>query len=421
MTAKAILAGPEALTALENLAAKAERELLICLPELAPTTPLLTERLTSLGLDTWADLLALLSRRGLDLRILIADTDPLLAPDRHRAVWTRATGFADVLQGEAQLICAAHGQIAGGLRAWPLRRRLRAAMAALRAMDAAQLTPVQRALLATGVAPRPADIRQSFAIADGHRALIGGADLGRDTHAATALTIEDKDFCGALRAHFADTWAQACASNAPSLAASLAAHATPIACPTRPQSRDDLRLLRTLSQPQGGATPRPMVDDIEVALIRLLSSAQDRVMIRTAAFCHDALAQALVQAAASPALKVALHLPTDTTGTWDDAHAAAVGAASLRQLQTAFGPRLTLSADPEAAQSATVCLIDDVTLLGSATLTRRACRWNSEAMGLVRDAALTQSLLPLFNTPDLATLDVPDTPVARTLWPADLF
>ncbi|WP_323766998.1 phospholipase D-like domain-containing protein [Antarctobacter sp.] len=419
MTTQALLSASEAASALERLAATAKGELLLCLPRLSPTTALVTPDLRDGGLETWADLLALLSRRGLDLRILIADTDPLLSSDRHRAAWTHASGFADVLQGEAQLLCAAHGQRATGLRAHFLRRHLAPALTTLRAEDTTRLTPVQRTVLTTGPIPRPADIPQSFAVADGTRAVIGGPDLGTKVPNLLALAIEDADFCGALRGQFADTWTDARNSAAPS----LAAHATPINCATRPQSRDDLRLLRTLSRPQKGVGPRPLADDVEGALTRLFAAARRRVLIRTAAFRHDGLAQALAGAATSDGPEVMLLLPPTTTGTWDDDHAAAQQAAILRQLQAAYGARLTILSDPTADGSATLCQIDDVTLLGSATLTRRACRWNTEAAVLARDPDLTEAIYAhvsnTFGGGD--RLDVPAANPGRSRLPDDLF
>lgn len=422
MTARAMLSATQAAGALERLVASAENEVLLCLPGLSPVAPLVTPDLRERGMDTWADLLAWLSRRGPDLRILIADADPLLAPDRHRAAWTRASGIADVLQGDAQLICAAHGQRATGLRAWPLRRRLAPALAALRAGDPARLTPVQRALLTSGPVPRPADISQSFAVADGQRAVIGGPDLGTDADSAFALAVEDSDFCGALRGHFADSWADACTSGG----ASLAARTPPVDCPTRPQSRDDLRLLRTWSRPQRGLGPRTIADDIEIALTRLFATAKRRVLIRTAAFRHDGLGQALIKAA-THGPKLTLLLPPRTAGTWDDARANALQATRLRQLRDAFGDRLTTGTDAAAATGATLCVIDDVTVLGSAALTRRACRWNSETAVLARDAALADLFAETLGAglPDgAADGPTPDTAAAKpglSLLPDDLF
>lgn len=419
MTTRALRSAKDAAAALERLAATAKHELLLCLPQLSPTAALVTPDLRDGGLETWGDLLALLSRRGIDLRILIADTDPLLSPDRHRAAWANTSGFADVMQGGAQLVCAAHGQRATGLRARALRQRLAPALETLRAADPARLTPVQRPLLTTGPVPHPADIAQSFAVADGLRAVIGGPDLGTDGPAVLALSVEDADFCGALRGQFADTWAGADTSGAPS----LAARTTPVGCQTRPQSRADLRLLRTLSRPQKGLGPRRRVDDVEGALTRLLGSARRRVLIRTAAFRHDGLAQALAGAATPDGPDVTLLLPPATRDTWDDAHAAALGDSVLHQLRSAYGARLTARADPTAGNGATLCLIDDVTLLGSATLTRRACRWNTEAVVLARDPELTEALYTHFSD----TLDrwqplkISAPRHSRTRLPDDLF
>ncbi len=391
MTVRALLSAGEAAAALETLAASARSELLLCLPRLAPDRPLVLPDLRDRGLDTWGDLLALLSRRGLSLRILVSDPDPLLTPQAHRAAWRRASGFADVLQGSAQLLCAPHGQVAQGPRSYLLRRRLAPAMTALRAEDPARLTPVQRALVQDGAGARPAEIHQAFALADGAGAVIGGPDLGTDAPSVMALHIADADFCGALRGHFADCWAAALDSGA-----ALAAPGSALDNPTRPQSRDDLRLLRTQSRPRTGLAPRTLANDVEPALVRLFSTARRRILIRTSALRHDGLTQALAQAAQTPDLHLILLLPPETRGTWDDTRAAALQVAALARLQAAYGDRLALVSDPQA--EGLLCLVDGITVIGSTSLTRRACRWNSEAAALIRDERLTETLLAHLGT-----------------------
>ena len=427
MTVRGLLSADETAAALETLAASARSELLLCLPRLAPDRPLVLPDLRERGLETWGDLLALLSRRGLSLRILVPDPDPLLAVQAHRATWRRVSGLADVLQGSAQLVCAPHGHVAHGLRGALLRRRLGPALTALRAEDPARLTPVQRALVQDGASPHPAGIHQGFALADGANAVIGGPELGTDAASVMGLRIADDDFCGALRGHFADCWADALNSGA-----SLAAPASGLDSPSRPQSRDDLRLLRTLSRPARGFAPRTLANDAEPALIRLFSHAQRRILIRTGALFHDGLTQALEKAAQSPDLHLILLLPPETQGTWDDARAAALQGAALTRLQHAYGDRLALVADPKA--EGMLCLVDGTTVIGSQALTRRACRWNSEAAALVRDESLTRSLLAhlgagLSGDPDRAAtwaargpaLRVSTGTPGRSLLPDDLF
>lgn len=427
MTLRALLSAGEAAAALESLAANARSELLLCLPRLAPDRPLVLPELRERGLETWGDLLALLSRRGLSLRILVADPDPLLAVQAHRAAWRRASGIADVLQGGAQLICAPHGHVARGLRGALLRRRLTPAMTALRAEDPARLTPVQHALVQGGASARPAEIHQAFALADGAGAVIGGPDLGTDAPSVMALQVSDDDFCGALRGHFADCWAAALDSGA-----ALAAPASALDNPTRPQSRDDLRLLRTMSRPARGFAPRTLANDAEPALIRLFSTARRRILIRTGALRHDGLTQALAKAAQTPDLHLILLLPPETRGTWDDARAAALQDAALARLKEAYGNRLALVSDPQA--EGMLCLVDGTTVIGSQALTRRACRWNSEAAALVRDERLTETLLAHLGTglsgdPDRAATCAAQGPALplsgdrprRSLLPDDLF
>lgn len=388
MTARALTSAAEARVALERLAATARQDLLLCLPALSAATPLVMPELRERGLETWGDLLALLPRRGVSLRILVPDCDPLQDPARHRAAWAAVSGLADVLPGEVQLLCAAHGQRASGLKGWLLGRHLRPALGSLRADEQPGLTPVQRGLLRHRPAPQPVEINQTFAVADGQRAILGGHDLGSDGMQVLALWVDDGDFAGALRGHFADTWSDAMNAGAPSLGAS----ATEIPTPTRPQSRDDLRLLRTRSCPRPGFAPRAVAEDFAPALKRLIGTARQRIVIRTTALLHPDLADALVQASGRQDLQFFLLLPQQPVGTWDNAQAAGLQAKVLARLHSAYGQRLVARTLTNPTP-ATLCLIDDTCVIGSTALTHRACHWNTETAALVRDGALTQAFL----------------------------
>ncbi len=406
MTVRALTTAEDSARALERLAATARQDLFIAVPHLTPDTPLQIPELRERGLEAWADMLALLTRRGVCLRMLVADCDPVTAPDRHRAAWAAASGFADVVQGDAQVICAAHGHQVSGLWDWRLRRRFKPALAALRSEDPARLTATQRQVNAKGPAFRPAEMPQSFALKDDSACVLGGPDL--------SLAIEDTDFCGALRGHFTDCWTAALKTGAKS----LAAPAAPLDSPRRPQSRADMRLLRSQSRPAAGFAPRPLNTDHESALTRRLGDARHCVVVRTRAFRHDGLAKVLAEAASkAPDLQVILLLPPEEGHDWDAARAADLQAQALNTLRKAFGDRLTCVEAPGTVTTAV--LIDDATaLIGSAALTRRACRWNTEASALVQDPALAKALLDQIGAQFLGTGTDPTNMRRAATWTA---
>ncbi|MGP6087706.1 hypothetical protein [Antarctobacter jejuensis] len=428
MTARALITETDSALALERLAATARRDLYLAVPHLTPDTPLQIPELRERGLEVWADLIALLTRRGVTLRMIVADTDPLLTPGRHRAAWKTASGFADVVQGDAQVICAPHGQQVSGLWEWRLRRRYKSALTALRSEDPAMLTAVQRRILTGGPEFRPVEMPQSFALADDRACVIGGPDL--------ALAIEDGDFCGALRGHFTDCWTAALSGGAQSLAAPAAVLDTP----RRAQSRADLRLLRGFSRPAPGFGPRPLGTDHEAALERLFRDARHSVLVRTRAFRHDGLAKALIEAAGqSPDLQVILLLPPKDIHSWDGPRAATLQAQTLKALSAAFGNRLACVEAPGTVTT-TVVVDDWAAVVGSAALTRRACRWNTEVSALVGDAGLAAAIMDGLgaaylgqgtepaNMRDAAiwratckALDTGQTASARSALPDDLF
>ncbi|WP_425071215.1 phospholipase D-like domain-containing protein [Sagittula sp. S175] len=409
---KALLTRDDTLAALETLAADAQSELILAFRSFAPDTPLQTERLRELGLSTWTDLIPWLTRRGVRLFVAFGDDDPLLDSARHRRAWLTASGFANVAQGDAQILCAPHGQQAGAVWRWRLRGPLRRALKRLRQDEPRHLTMPQRATLKGTHPLRSQHINQSFAIADGERALIGGFSLDArrsDTawHDVAAL-IEDADFAGALRAHFADSWAAAIATKAPP----LATPARPFHSVTRRQSRPELRLLRTLSDPRTDPfrlTAQPRDTSFATQLARHFAAARDSVYIETTAFRDAALTEALTRAATSaPDLNVVLildpradRLPLAGAAGGVN-HARALQDAQLSRLCRAFGSRLTILTQALGQAPATgpdplpgrLAVIDRTfAILGSHVLTRRALALDTEASVLVRNPSFAADLL----------------------------
>lgn len=411
----------QTLAALETLAASAQAELIIACRCFAPDTPLRTERLRELGLDTWADLIPWLTRRGVRLFMTFGDVDPLLSSAQHRRAWLAVSGFANVAQGDAQILCAPHGQQAGWLWRLRLRRPLRHAMRRLRLDEARRLTLPQRAALASGGSAivRPQRVDHSFAIADGARAVIGGfaldaADWGPEWQ-DIAVQIEDTDFAGALRAHFADCWSDAIAAGAPPLASATRVFQSV----TRRQSRPELRLLRTRSVPSYGPTrlmAEPRDNSFAARLCQHLAEARHSIYIETASLRHPAYVAALLDAgAASPELQVILilhprqdNLPFDGALADTAEHARTLEAAQLSRLKRVFQSRLAVlvhewpdTGTPDVSTGEVpdpllgrVVIIDQTyAVLGSHDLTSRAAMLDTHASVLIHDAALASDLL----------------------------
>lgn len=297
MRLRALITAAEGMAALERLVASASSEILLCLTEAAPETPLAEPRLRERGLETWSDLIAWTARRDVAVRIMFCEPDPLMSPAAYRLAWMQASGFANVVSSDSQIICAPHGQKLGPLRRSLMRRRLSRAMAALRAAEPGQRTPVQRQILSLGAVVRVAQMQQSFAVADGKTALLGAFALEGEAEPPRpaeprVMLSDDSDFAAALRGHFTQSWNDALGAGAQSLASRAAVFDTRV----RAQSRPDLRLLRTLAAPAPGALrilPEPMVTDLARTLPKALSEAQRYVYIETPVLPDMRLVEAL--------------------------------------------------------------------------------------------------------------------------------
>ncbi|WP_136439713.1 phospholipase D-like domain-containing protein [Pacificoceanicola onchidii] len=435
MSATALITAAEGFPELERLVAGAERDLCLSFRNIDPQTRLRAPELQERGLRSWGDLIAWVSRRNVRLRLLLADFDPVFASNLHRTAWASASGFADVVGGKTQILCAPHGQQAGMFWRFLMRKRLRDAVRTLRSEDSTRLTPVQRAVLTSKPVLRPVTLHQKFAIADGARCVIGGMDINErsyddaehdrapeQTWHDISVALEDRDFCGALRGHFADCWNAAIDCGA----ASLAETPEPIDTTSRPQSRADLKLIRTMSKPCSGAfrlAPEPVAIDHETTLIKLFAEAERCIYIETQYLRHAALVDALVAAGtASLDLQLIMILPAapDTVlfegdEGWDARHAHALQIRSLDRLRAAFGDRTALLSPAQTQRApangpkldgagpiyvhSKVTIVDSAcALIGSANLNGRSMRWDSEASVLIRDHDFTGDLLQRLGT-----------------------
>ncbi|WP_135504009.1 phospholipase D family protein [Roseovarius aestuariivivens] len=430
-----LITAAEIFPELETLCDSAQEELFLCFRIFDPRTRLRGAALRSRGLQSWADLLADVASRGVRLRLIISDFDPLFTSDLHRGAWRAARGFTEAMTGapDAQILCAPHGQLAGRLWHLAMRRRIRRILARLRTDPAEALTPVQAQLLRHLPILRPVTIHQKFAVADGAQTVLGGLDVderrwddpdhdrpANDTWHDVSLAAHGP-VCKAVRAHFIDTWNTALSYGAPAVLGEGTKLDEPGGLlPHRPGSGPALK--RTVSMPRhwpGALAPRRHVTEHLEALTEALMTARRSIYLETQFFRHLPLARALAQAGRDhPDLNLILLMPAtpervafEGQSGFDVRHAQALQLRCLAHLDRAFGSRLALVSpvqprapvpgettdhvthDPIVYVHSKVSLIDDHWgMVGSANLNGRSMHWDTEASLVFTDPGTVTDL-----------------------------
>jgi phosphatidylserine/phosphatidylglycerophosphate/cardiolipin synthase-like enzyme len=418
--------------ALEEMVLDAREEILLSFRIFDARTRLRSAAARDLDLTTWADLLAHVAAKGLVIRLLLADFDPVFAPDLHREAWFSAGRFAARLTDhpKAEVLCALHdcapAPIWKRAFALPIRRRL----ADLRTRPHETLTPPQLRALQGEFDLRPVTLHQKLAVIDGTRAIIGGIDVDErrwddDTHDQRPEdTWHDVSMEVAgpvvadIRRHFADCWTRARSE----CGTTFSARTTPLDLPpVHGMSNAAPRLLRTVSTCAKGPTrfgPETKVREHETAHLDAFARAERSIYAETQFFRHLPLARALARRAEeAPELELILVLPTEPervifghdTG-MTARHAQALQLRCLTLLRRAFGERMALvsPAQPRPAPDGTplpvagsgiiylhskVTLVDDTTgIVGSANLNGRSLLWDTEASLQVFDPEVITGL-----------------------------
>lgn len=382
---------------------------------------------------TWFDLMIHTLRRGVSVRIVLSDFDPVARPRLHRATWRTVRMFwaaAEMAGPEARLVVvpSMHSAVAGiwpRLMFWPvvtsrlgrvagwLRRQVEShRMSALREMPG-----LQRMLVAKDELPHPrlfaipplypATHHQKLAVFDGRRLYIGGLDLDErfyDTpdHRQPAhqtwhdvQLMLDGPIAADARAHLMG-FLDIIAGDAPP------GHPTP--------ERDGYRFVRTLSRLRGrGAwrflSPEPVVNEIEAAHHAAIGQAERLIYVETQYFRNRNMARRLAEAARrNPELRMILILPAapdDVAFEGSTGLDARLGeflqAKCLRILRRGFGRRLFVggAAQPRRTREkgraqlrgapliyihAKVSIFDEsLAIVSSANLNGRSLRWDTEA------------------------------------------
>jgi phospholipase D1/2 len=462
----------EAYPALERAFLAAESEIVAGFRVFDLKTKLRSPEAQAVG-ETWFDLMIHTLRRGVEVRIVLADFDPVARPRLHRATWRTVRMFwaaAEMAGPGARLavIPSMHSAVAGiwpRLLFWPVVKArlgrvagwLRRQVVPHRLRALREMPGVERMLVAKDQMPRPrffvvpplypATHHQKLAVFDGRRLYIGGLDLderfydtpdhrlpGHETWHDVQLMLEGPVAQDA-RAHllgFLDIIAGTVAPGVP----------TP--------ERDGVRFIRTLSRRRGrGAwrflSPDPVVSEIEAAHRAAVGDAQRLIYVETQYFRDRRLARRLADEARSkPDLRMILILPAapdDVAFEGSTGLDARLGeflqAKCLRILRRGFGRRLFVggAAQPRRTRArgraqlrgaplvyihAKVSIFDErLAIVSSANLNGRSLRWDTEAGVVLRESGMVAELrhrLMAHWLPKGATADFFDPDRAVPAW-----
>ncbi|OWU83369.1 hypothetical protein ATO6_19320 [Oceanicola sp. 22II-s10i] len=404
--------------ALERMFLEAEHEICLSFRIFDARTMLRSDEAKALELKTWADLMAHVSGKGVKVRMLLADFDPIFAGDLHREAWASARIFACRLSDDAELICAMHECKSAPMWKWIFRKPVADRIEELKRIPDETRTPFQNRAIKGDWELRPVTLHQKLAVADGKTAIIGGLDVDerrwdtqdhdqrQDETWHDVSVLVQGPVTRAIRAHFAECWKRGmeCGGTVFTEKVSPVEDAGSVPTPNLPAPR----VLRTLSC-RGNATiqlgAKPELKEHEEAHIAAFDRAKRSIYIETQFFRHAPIARALARAAKRETeLELVLLMPTeperiiiDGQEGFDSRHAQALQIRCLDICRRAFGDRMTVvsPAQPRPAKEgerlpvkgasivyvhSKVTLVDDHTgIVGSANLNGRSMRWDTEA------------------------------------------
>jgi phospholipase D1/2 len=415
-----LVTAAEAYPTLERAFLAAEREISASFRIFDLTTKLRSAEARQVG-DTWFDLVAHTLGRGVALRIVIADFDPVARPRLHRATWRTV---------RLRVVPAMHPATAGlvpRLLLWPvvLSRLLRTTgwlgglvpphrLAVLR-----ELPGVRRLLAGPPAAARPrprlaalpplhpATHHQKLAVFDRRRLYIGGLDLDDRFYDTPDHRRPSDETWHDVQLMVEGPVAEDAHRHIAGFLGIIGRRLPP--GPVAPD-HDGVRFVRTLSRRRGAwpglhISPEPAVTEIEEAHHRAISAAERLIYVETQYFRDRRLARRLaLQARRVPGLTMILVLPAapdDIAFEGSEGMDARLGeflqAEALGILRRGFGARLFVggAAQPRGTRArgraqlngaplvyvhAKVSIFDGTTaIVSSANLNGRSLRWDSEA------------------------------------------
>ncbi len=114
-----LITAEEVYPALERLAWEAERSIWMAFRIFEPST---RTRNPDVPVGTWLELLGEKVRQGVDVRIALADFDPIGAPELHETTWRSEGELATIADGGSiEVLPIRHeARIGSGLALWPV-------------------------------------------------------------------------------------------------------------------------------------------------------------------------------------------------------------------------------------------------------------------------------------------------------------
>lgn len=397
-----LILAAEMFPALERAVLAARRRVFLAFRIFDPATRLRTPEALATGASDWAGLIRHAVVRGVTVRLLLTDFEPIVAEDLHSGSWTTflalrevAAGLPPAMRERLEMIIAQHpGELGWALRqllrlpvGWRLRRRL-AALA-----DPAEALSVRpgwwpfhrwrdgRAVFRRGPAPRlwPATHHHKFAVIDDSLAIVGGIDVNERRwetrsyrHAApeswhdVSVQLEGPA-AGDAAEHFRRLWNAALplyrdtarqwmkGGDRRLTLDPLDMMPSPTQLPPAlPDGSARVQLLRTLSRRRHSpfATgPQPQVRELMAAHRRLILSARRLLYIEAQFFRHGRAAGWIIAAARrNPGLQVVILLPQAPDDVAFDGggsnpahrHGEWLQARALGRLRRVLGDRLAL-------------------------------------------------------------------------------
>ncbi|MDQ0316362.1 phospholipase D family protein [Amorphus orientalis] len=346
---------------MERLVLEAEHTAHFAFRLFDPETRLQSDEAKSRGFRTWGDLLVDAARRGVRVRLLLTDFEPVVAHELHELAWQNAERIERYIAqiptdapGKVDVLVALHeGEIGFGLRSglWPaVRQKLKRLVS--QKPDAVGFPGVAHLMLASR--PRfvppgrvwPATHHQKLLVVDGRKTVIGGIDIDErryddpehnrpteQTWHDVSLYVDGPVASDAAR-HFGDFWnrevtryggggdqlpgwslppghdRQTVPRCIPSVRDTM--KLAPIDAEVT-DGQPSIRFLRTLSAVRDGPfaiTPRPVVTEIEDAFVETIQSATRLLYIENQFFRLRRVADLIgKQMEAHPELEVILLLP----------------------------------------------------------------------------------------------------------------
>jgi phosphatidylserine/phosphatidylglycerophosphate/cardiolipin synthase-like enzyme len=467
-----LITAAEAYPALERAFLAAEHEILAGFRVFDLKTRLRSAEALAVG-STWFDLMIHTLKRGVDVRIVVSDFDPIARPRLHRATWRTVRmlwAAAEMAGPRAKLSVtpSMHSAVAGiwpRLLFWPVVQSrlnrvagwLRGQVASHRLRALREMPGVDQMLVAKDVLPRPrllsvpplypATHHQKLAVFDGRRLYIGGLDLDERFYDTPEHQLPAHETWHDVQLMIEGPVAQDARAHLEGFLDIIAGTAQP-GDPS--PDRDGVRFVRTLSRRRKrGAwrfiSPEPAVNEIEAAQRAAVGQAERLIYVETQYFRDRRLARHLAEMARQkPELRMILILPAapdDVAFEGSTGLDARLGeflqAKCLRILRRGFGRRLFVGGAAQRRRTrdkgraqlrgaplvyihAKVSIFDESTaIVSSANLNGRSLRWDTEAgvvMTRSKDVTSLRERLMKHWLPEDASADYFDAQRAVPAW-----